>query len=51
MDQALHMGATIAFEIRSQVYDQLGYTCSAGIAHNKLLAKMVRRTMQAVLLL
>ncbi|KAI8093830.1 uncharacterized protein BX664DRAFT_358214 [Halteromyces radiatus] len=39
-DIQLAMGAEIAAEIRKQVWDELHYTCSAGIAHNKVLAKL-----------
>ncbi|CAO3620499.1 unnamed protein product [Cunninghamella blakesleeana] len=40
MDVQLYIGASIAKDIRKEVYDQLKYTCSAGIANNKLLAKL-----------
>ena len=33
-------GAKIAAALRVAVKQELGYTCSAGIAHNKLLAKI-----------
>lgn len=36
----LMTGSKIAFEIRSRIYKELHLTCSAGIAHNKLLAKL-----------
>ncbi|KAK5640193.1 hypothetical protein RI129_011004 [Pyrocoelia pectoralis] len=36
----LAYGAVIAEEIRAAVLQQTGYTCSAGIAHNKILAKL-----------
>ncbi|XP_055376904.1 DNA polymerase eta isoform X2 [Condylostylus longicornis] len=36
----LLIGATIASEIRSKVKEKTGYECSAGIAHNKILAKL-----------
>ena len=26
--------------IRAEIYNTLGYTCSAGIAHNKMFAKL-----------
>ena len=39
-DILLILGATIASQLRFAVFTQLGYTCSAGIAHNKLLAKV-----------
>lgn len=41
-DRKVLMGAAIADELRQQVWEQLGYTCSAGVAPNKMLAKMVR---------
>jgi hypothetical protein len=33
-------GARVAAAARMAVFHELGYTCSAGIAHNKLLAKI-----------
>ncbi|KAB0792064.1 hypothetical protein PPYR_14025 [Photinus pyralis] len=36
----LAYGAVIAEEIRAAVFRETGYTCSAGIAHNKILAKL-----------
>lgn len=39
-DLQLAMGAELANEIRTQVFDQLHYTCSAGIAHYKVVAKL-----------
>ncbi|XP_075151282.1 DNA polymerase eta [Haematobia irritans] len=36
----LLIGASIASEIRAAVYRDTGYECSAGIAHNKILAKL-----------
>ena len=33
-------GGIIALRLRSAVLDQLGYTCSAGVGPNKLLAKI-----------
>jgi DNA polymerase eta len=33
-------GAAIALRLRTAVTQQLGYTCSAGIGPNKLLAKI-----------
>jgi len=35
-DVFLLVGALIAQEIRQDIYDTLGYKCSAGIAHNKV---------------
>ncbi|KAJ0180282.1 hypothetical protein K1T71_003686 [Dendrolimus kikuchii] len=37
----LLIGAVIVSEIRATVYEETGYRCSAGIAHNKILAKLV----------
>ncbi|PZC81592.1 hypothetical protein B5X24_HaOG212516 [Helicoverpa armigera] len=37
----LLVGAVIVSEIRAAVYEETGYRCSAGIAHNKILAKLV----------
>lgn len=39
-DLQLAIGAEIAAEIRKEVYDKLNYTCSAGIAHYKTVAKL-----------
>ncbi|KAI8343989.1 hypothetical protein BC941DRAFT_464229 [Chlamydoabsidia padenii] len=39
-DIQLFITADIAATIRKQIYDELHYTCSAGIAHNKVLAKL-----------
>ncbi|XP_062536462.1 DNA polymerase eta [Armigeres subalbatus] len=39
-DIKLLIGASIVNEIRSAVKEQTGYECSAGIAHNKILAKL-----------
>ncbi|XP_046965070.1 DNA polymerase eta isoform X2 [Vanessa cardui] len=39
--QKLLVGAQIVSEIRAAVFEETGYTCSAGIAHNKILAKLV----------
>ncbi|XP_028151092.2 DNA polymerase eta isoform X1 [Diabrotica virgifera virgifera] len=36
----LCLGGVIAEEIRAEVLKQTGYKCSAGIAHNKILAKL-----------
>lgn len=40
-DLKLLIAATIVNEIRAKVKEQTGYECSAGIAHNKVLAKLV----------
>lgn len=37
----LMLGARLALEIRKKLFDELGITSCAGIAHNKLLAKIV----------
>ncbi|KAH8760592.1 hypothetical protein F5883DRAFT_563954 [Diaporthe sp. PMI_573] len=39
-DVALCIGAKIVRQIRAEVWGRLKYTCSAGIAHNKMLAKL-----------
>lgn len=39
-EQLLCVGAVISREIRTAVFKELGYTCSTGIAGNKLLAKL-----------
>ncbi|MBW0506013.1 hypothetical protein O181_045728 [Austropuccinia psidii MF-1] len=39
-DLALLIGAELMANCRQAVFDQLGYTCSAGIATNKILAKL-----------
>lgn len=40
-DIKLLIGSSIVSEIRAAVKEQTGYECSAGIAHNKILAKLV----------
>lgn len=40
-DHRLAVGAVIAEEMRAAVYEETGFRCSAGIAHNKMLAKLV----------
>ncbi|XP_047536814.1 DNA polymerase iota [Vanessa atalanta] len=37
----LKVASQIANEMRHKIYDELGFTTCAGIAHNKLLAKLV----------
>lgn len=37
----LRIASQIASEVRQKIYDELGFTTCAGIAHNKLLAKLV----------
>ncbi|XP_037937247.1 DNA polymerase eta [Teleopsis dalmanni] len=39
-DIRLLIGASIASEIRAEVKSVTGYECSAGVAHNKILAKL-----------
>lgn len=39
-DIALHIGCEIVQSIRSAIHRELRYTCSAGIARNKVLAKL-----------
>lgn len=39
-DLQLAIGAELAAEIRKEVFDTLHYTCSAGIAHYKVTAKL-----------
>ncbi|CEP12185.1 hypothetical protein [Parasitella parasitica] len=39
-DLQLSLGAELAAEIRQEVYDELKYFCSAGIAHYKVVAKL-----------
>ncbi|TGO07848.1 hypothetical protein BTUL_0242g00130 [Botrytis tulipae] len=37
---ALNIGAQIIRNLRKEIFESLHYTCSAGIAHNKALAKL-----------
>ncbi|XP_030033705.1 DNA polymerase iota isoform X2 [Manduca sexta] len=37
----LRIASQIASEMRKKIFDDLGYTTCAGIAHNKLLAKLI----------
>lgn len=39
-DVALMIGAELMAQCRKAVFDQLGYTCSAGVTTNKMLAKL-----------
>ncbi|KAJ3096310.1 DNA-directed DNA polymerase eta rad30 [Phlyctochytrium planicorne] len=39
-DLALRIGADFSSKIRKAIWEELGYTCSSGIAHNKTLAKL-----------
>lgn len=40
-DIKLLIGSSIVNEIRAAVKEKTGYDCSAGIAHNKVMAKLV----------
>ncbi|KAK9862849.1 hypothetical protein WJX84_002605 [Apatococcus fuscideae] len=39
-ERLLACGAAAVADLRAQVLAELGYTCSAGVAHNKILAKL-----------
>ena len=39
-ERLLACAAAAVAELRAAVKDELGYTCSAGIAHTKLMAKL-----------
>lgn len=39
-DIALSIGAELVNEMRQKLRQELGFTCSAGIAHNKMLSKL-----------
>jgi nucleotidyltransferase/DNA polymerase involved in DNA repair len=39
-DKLLVAGALVVNQLRQAVYDELGFTCSAGVANNKILAKL-----------
>lgn len=39
-EQLLEAGARLVDDVRAEIYKELHYTCSAGIAPNKLLAKL-----------
>lgn len=39
-DVVMSIAAEMIREVRKEVEDKLGYTCSAGIARNKMLAKL-----------
>ena len=39
--ERLKLGSVIAAEVRQAILKDTGLTCCAGIAHNKLLAKLV----------
>ncbi|XP_044721898.1 impB/mucB/samB family domain-containing protein [Hirsutella rhossiliensis] len=39
-DVAILVGSEIVRDVRARIRDKLGYTCSAGLANNKLLSKL-----------
>ncbi|KAJ5326866.1 DNA-repair protein [Penicillium brevicompactum] len=39
-DVSLHIGSEIVQNLRREIFGQMKYTCSAGIARNKILAKL-----------
>ena len=39
-DQKMWLANRIAFEVRKAIFDELGYTASAGISNNKTVAKI-----------
>ena len=39
-DIALNIGSQVIRELRMEIFNRLHYTCSAGIAHNKAVAKL-----------
>jgi DNA polymerase eta len=39
-ERVLICGAVIGMRLRKEIFDRLGFTCSAGVAHNKMLAKI-----------
>ncbi|KAK9866888.1 hypothetical protein WJX84_001766 [Apatococcus fuscideae] len=39
-ERLLACGAAAVADLRAAVFAELGYTCSAGVAHNKILAKL-----------
>jgi DNA polymerase eta len=41
-DWSLCIGAEIMDELRREIWTRLHYTCSAGVAHNKAMAKVGR---------
>lgn len=40
IDQKLYLANEIAFQIRERIRNELGYNASAGISHNKTVAKI-----------
>ena len=39
-DQKMWLANRIAFQVRQAIFDELGYTASAGISYNKTVAKI-----------
>lgn len=39
-DIALRIGSEIVHDLRQKIFQHMKYTCSAGVAHNKMLAKL-----------
>lgn len=39
-DRLLICGSILVSQLRQDVFDELGFTCSGGVAHTKLLAKV-----------
>lgn len=39
-DVAILVGSEIVRDVRARIHEELGYTCSAGVANNKLLSKL-----------
>jgi DNA polymerase eta len=48
-DWALFVGAEIMAGLRAEVYKRLHYTCSAGIAHNKAISKVISTSRRLVI--
>jgi nucleotidyltransferase/DNA polymerase involved in DNA repair len=40
IDKKLYLANEIAYQIRERIKQELGYTASAGISHNKTVAKI-----------
>ena len=40
IDQKLYLANEIAFQVRDRIRQELGYNASAGISHNKTVAKI-----------
>ncbi|KAJ3336668.1 DNA-directed DNA polymerase eta rad30, partial [Kappamyces sp. JEL0680] len=43
-DLQLYYACLVSLQVRNEIHSKLGYTCSTGIAHNKMLAKLVSAT-------